>query len=94
MYSFGLLAWQLLSYGDDFFMVDMLLLFRRIVDCDARPDFPRETHHDLKNLIEACWHQTASLRPSFAEIRAKLDCMLAEDMKASFHPERLHSGIH
>ena len=86
MYSFGLLAWHLLSYGDDFFMVDALLLFSRIVECNARPNFPQETHVGLQNLIEACWHQTASLRPSFAEIRAKLDCMLAEDITTSFSP--------
>ena len=59
-----------------FFTVDILLLFRRIVECEARPLFPQETHAEFKDLVEECWHQTASKRPSFAETRAKLDCML------------------
>lgn len=42
-----------------------------------RPRLPEGIPPSVKALIEACWHQTPHLRPSFAEIVGKVDAIAA-----------------
>jgi hypothetical protein len=49
-----------------------------------RPVFKRESHPELRALVERCWHQDPTERPSFAEIQRTLEKVLAQLQPADF----------
>lgn len=44
-----------------------------------RPEFPEDTPDDFKSLAEACWHGTASARPTFREIMGNLTRLIRSE---------------
>lgn len=77
VYSFAVLAWHLVSSESDFFDVDVMILYYRVVALDARPTFPGGVPDYFRGLVEACWHPMPSSRPKFALIRSKINSFLA-----------------
>ena len=75
VYSFAIIAWHLLSCGDEFFQVQAPSLYVQVVDFDKRPPFPKRTDLEMKTLIESCWQSIPSKRPSFQQVQASLQVM-------------------
>ena len=76
MYSFAIIAWHLLSCGDEFFQMEVTRLYVQIVDYHRRPTLSESISLEFKTLIESCWHPTPSMRPSFWQIQASLQVLL------------------
>ena len=69
VYSFAIIAWKLVSSGDEFFgQTDTTTLFDQVVDFERRPPFPERTDTDLVRLIEQCWFANPARRPTFTQI--------------------------
>lgn len=76
IYAFAIIAWHLLSHGDQFFDKTDGELYMQLVDLDKRPNLPPDTNADLKELINACWDSTPSKRPSIGGVVSWLETLV------------------
>merc|ERR1712007_269928 len=58
-------------YRDDS-NISMMRLMMKILQ-GHRPPIPDDTHPQLKSLLERCWSQTPSARPTFQQIENELN---------------------
>lgn len=82
VYSFGVVLWEICTLQVAF---DGLSNIREhskmVVKRGDRPSLKSIRIPALKNLIAGCWDPDPSLRPHFAEVRERLDLILAEHKK-------------
>ncbi|KAG0598587.1 hypothetical protein M758_12G086300 [Ceratodon purpureus] len=71
IYSFGMLCFEILTGHVPFSDVPAGSV-RKLVVSGGRPPLPSQCPPLLKSLIERCWNQDPSKRPSFGEICAEL----------------------
>ncbi|KAG0622463.1 hypothetical protein M758_3G099200 [Ceratodon purpureus] len=72
VYSFGMLCYEILSGYVPFSNIASSKTVKEKVLKGERPDLPNHCPLELKALIEKCWNQVPSERPSFATICSEL----------------------
>eukprot|EP00884_Botryococcus_braunii_P009547 jgi/Botrbrau1/18594/Bobra.0367s0036.1 len=72
VYSFGMIMSELYTMKTPFEGYKLGQITACIVNNRERPEVPEHCPDDYRSLLEACWADDASLRPTFAEIRSKL----------------------
>ena len=82
VYSFGIVAWELLAKREPFMGVPVRELVRLVGRDALRPrveDAAANGSTALLQLVQACWHQRSEERPRFARVvehlRAELDTL-------------------
>ena len=83
VYSFALVAWEMLTYELPFVDLTPVEAAFAVADKAKRPEFPDECPADVKALIVACWDQELNLRPSFEKVVTTLSAMLARHAAAT-----------
>jgi len=84
IYSFGIVAWEVLSGGNPFEEYDDYDLFKdAICELHVRPPIPSTMPAPLATLLQQCWAASPKVRPSCAEVlraldRAAIDCMISD----------------
>jgi serine/threonine protein kinase len=85
VFAFGIILWELLSGCRPYLQFAQLSVVELLVQIagGARPDVSKISHvgRDLIRLIEQCWHQEPSQRPS---MRRALDILRGNDPAAIF----------
>lgn len=72
VYSFGIITFEILTQQMPFPKnIDRQHMFQKIINGE-RPPFPPNIPSNMKELIEQCWSQHPSERPTFDEIFEKL----------------------
>eukprot|EP01087_Luapelamoeba_hula_P007128 TRINITY_DN172_c0_g2_i6.p1 TRINITY_DN172_c0_g2~~TRINITY_DN172_c0_g2_i6.p1 ORF type:complete len:933 (-),score=149.81 TRINITY_DN172_c0_g2_i6:112-2910(-) len=79
VYSFGILLWELFTSVIPWSGIQDIMVN---VKAGKRPEIPPECPAKLKELIEVCWHQDKTQRPSFFDIitQRKIDDIIMEDV--------------
>lgn len=73
IYSFAILAWEMLTFRvpfDNMMPVEAAFAVAREA---KRPPIPASCPAPIRQMLEACWTQEASKRPSFSELCAALE---------------------
>ena len=71
VYSFGILLLEMVSRKQPFSSYNNYDKFKTALTTQGvRPNFPKDCPKDLKVLIQQCWDQNPSKRPSFVDIRS------------------------
>lgn len=69
VYSFGIVAWEVLSRELPWASVTHAKdVHIRVVLNDLRPDIPAEAPADLADMMRACWAAEPKARPAFSSI--------------------------
>ena len=87
MYSFAILAWEMLTCRipfEDSTPVEAALAVAR--EC-RRPEIPAGTHGTIASLIDVCWQQNALTRLAMSDVLARL-----EELALAIAPARPDSG--
>ena len=79
VYSFGIITWQILKGQIPFEEMNKKTFFDKVVRGKVRPAFDRWWPIKLRNLLERCWHDDYSKRPSFTEIVLMLDELIEKN---------------
>ena len=93
VYSFGLILWFLVAQREPYEEFDDLDTFTHAVCVKHhRPIIPQDTDPSLRYLIERCWNQDPSSRPTFSEIVSRLqmiiiDCAIEDPIGRQFWKE-------
>eukprot|EP01121_Diplochlamys_sp_Union-15-3_P005607 TRINITY_DN1593_c0_g1_i2.p1 TRINITY_DN1593_c0_g1~~TRINITY_DN1593_c0_g1_i2.p1 ORF type:complete len:274 (-),score=38.28 TRINITY_DN1593_c0_g1_i2:95-916(-) len=66
VYSYGIVIWEILTSDMPYINVELGL--RNMIIAGGRPEIPEEATREWRSLINKCWHQDPSQRPSFSEI--------------------------
>ena len=83
IYSFGIIAWHLLSLGRDDTDLDDLQVFFQVIENGRTPDFPACIPVVLSDIVRSCWAQDYKKRPSFTELRHSLMTVLRSACEGS-----------
>eukprot|EP00210_Caulerpa_lentillifera_P007774 g7418.t1 len=75
IYAFGLIMWQIVSGRSPFKNLGMADVYRKVVVERWRPEFGEGIEERYVALARECWSHVPSNRPSFQEIRVKLEEM-------------------
>lgn len=74
MYSFGVVAWEVLSrevpWADEALPFD---IYRRVVFRGERLTIPADAPADLADIVRECWARSPRQRPTSGEILIRLD---------------------
>lgn len=80
-YSFGIILWQIVKGKVPFSGLGRRTYMENVVVGGERPRVDRSWPKAFSRLLQRCWHEDHTLRPSFAEVRRELDALiLAEEM--------------
>jgi len=79
VYSFGIIAWQVLKGRIPFEEMNKKMFFDKVVRGKYRPHLDRLWPQNLCALLESCWHDDYRRRPSFGEVIEKLDEIIEEN---------------
>ncbi|KAG9447929.1 hypothetical protein H6P81_014057 [Aristolochia fimbriata] len=77
VYSFGILMWEILTGELRYKNVDRELIKRGVATGKLRPDVPGWCDTEWRRIMEKCWSQKPTDRPTFTEIASDLLCLLA-----------------
>ncbi|KAG2440597.1 hypothetical protein HYH02_010177 [Chlamydomonas schloesseri] len=77
VYSFGIMAWEMLTGSVPYKGLMYGEVVERVVVSHRRPEFPPHTPAAYRALAERCWAAEASARPTFKEVLAELEALLA-----------------
>ena len=73
VYSFGIVAWEVLStqvpWADEASPLD---IFRRVVFKGERPTIPADAPSDIADIVRACWAGAPEERPSASAVMVRL----------------------
>ncbi|KAH0795431.1 TKL family protein kinase [Histomonas meleagridis] len=68
VYSYGVLLWEMLTGGTPFDGLTPFQIMTAVCQNAQRPQIPEDSPEGLTNLINACWAQDPTDRPSFEEV--------------------------
>ncbi|WVR08680.1 hypothetical protein IAU60_005738 [Kwoniella sp. DSM 27419] len=85
VYAWAMAVYEIITDMVPFGHVDDSIV-RKAVQNGERPEQPADVDHRLWDLVERCWAQDSSSRPTFAEILTELEGMW--DMHVAQRPQR------
>lgn len=78
VYSFGILFWEMMSLATPFKKISTLASLENLVVNKAyRPKVDPTWSKELSVLIQSCWNQRSSARPSFEKVSRKLNSLVS-----------------
>jgi len=79
IYAYAIVIWELLTGDEPFTQYDDLVPFiEAVCNNGERPPLPENMHTNLKDLLNNCWNENVSLRPSASTISGMLDEILLD----------------
>lgn len=72
VYSFGIVAWEVLSIKVPWEKAIPIDIYQRAVFKGDRPELPAEAPGDIASIVCACWAGKPEERPISSEVRDKL----------------------
>ncbi|KAM0040613.1 putative dual-specificity kinase TKL-Pl-7 family [Helianthus debilis subsp. tardiflorus] len=72
VFSFGMVVWEMMTGEAAYAALSPVQATVGIAACGLRPDIPKDCPQHLRSLLNKCWHNTPSKRPTFSEILASL----------------------
>ncbi|EGG15809.1 leucine-rich repeat-containing protein [Cavenderia fasciculata] len=73
VYSYGVILFEILSRQQFFGGISFMSNLEQMICDGIRPQLPYHQVSEFDALLNSCWHQDPSQRPSFAKILKKLD---------------------
>jgi len=88
IYSWGLLAWELMHEAIPFSSVQSVVALLMLTD-NARPacDVPRMVSRSMANVIESCWHTSPGQRPSMTWVVERMQRIQARQVSQAWTQE-------
>lgn len=71
IYSYGVLLWEMAARETPYNELESWAIPTKVVE-GLRPTIPKDCPKEFASLIEECWQNNPSLRPTFSEITDKL----------------------
>jgi len=90
VYSFALVLHEVVTREQPYSEINAFDIFTKVAMQGYRPSFPANTHPQIKQLIEDCWHQNPKNRPSFDVIITMLHGILNLRAGDTYLDEFLH----
>ncbi|XP_076932743.1 uncharacterized protein LOC143598403 [Bidens hawaiensis] len=72
VFSFGMVVWEMMTGEEAYAALSPVQATVGIAACGLRPDIPKDCPQHLRTLLNKCWHNTPSKRPTFSEILSLL----------------------
>ncbi|KAI7738215.1 hypothetical protein M8C21_032884 [Ambrosia artemisiifolia] len=72
VFSFGMVVWEMMTGEAAYAALSPVQATVGIAACGLRPDIPKDCPQHLRSLLNKCWHNTPSKRPTFSEILSLL----------------------
>ena len=73
VYSYGVVLWETLEWQEPFPGMSPATVMRGVAYKNMRPEISPETSPAITALLQSCWEDNPSDRPSFAEIITTLE---------------------
>ena len=83
VYSFSILAWQILKDKVPFRGMNKTSFTLEVVRKGVRPKIDSSWPPQLSSLLQSCWHADSMKRPSFKDVVHQIDDLIAEDTEKS-----------
>lgn len=77
VYSFGIMLWQLYTGQVPYQGMRYAEIVYKVAVCNMRPVFPESTPKEYRDLAEQCWNNDAAVRPTFEQVEAALEGLMA-----------------
>ncbi|GAX79556.1 hypothetical protein CEUSTIGMA_g6997.t1 [Chlamydomonas eustigma] len=68
VYAYGITLWELYTALRPFSMIPAALVGHQVTQEGVRPEFPQDAPEGYVMLVQQCWNQQATERPSFSEV--------------------------
>jgi serine/threonine-protein kinase TNNI3K len=83
VYSYGILLYELVTGIEPYqpHHLTGIQIATAVADREFRPKIPDSAHAGLVAIIEMCWQQDASTRPSFERVRESMETMVPDILK-------------
>ncbi|KAG2487029.1 hypothetical protein HYH03_014275 [Edaphochlamys debaryana] len=79
VFSFGIVLWEIWCLGEQpYNSISLADIFAGVMTGTLRPGVPPDCDPDWAALMQACWHGSPRVRPSFTDIADRLDALLAK----------------
>jgi len=78
VYSFSIILWQLCSHDRPFAGFNMSVFHERVVRGNQRPPLKKTWPAQLSALLQDCWHEQPSMRPTMDVVCNRLRSILAQ----------------
>ncbi|KAL8254942.1 hypothetical protein R6Q59_033163 [Mikania micrantha] len=72
VFSFGMVVWEMMTGEAAYAALSPVQATVGIAACGLRPDIPKDCPQHLRSLLNKCWHDSPSKRPTFSEILSLL----------------------
>ena len=83
VFSFGLIAWQLVAHEKPFGGMAVEQFRSRVAEAGERPRCAEHFPATFRHLLERCWHAEPSRRPSFRSIVSELTALVQAQSPAA-----------
>ena len=68
VYSFSIIAWEIVSGQMPWTNLNARSIFRRVVLAGERPEIPKGIAMEVEEMLHLSWHENPEKRPKFADI--------------------------
>ena len=85
VYSFGIILWQIAKGRVPFAGMGRRTYMENVVVGGERPRLDRSWPKAFSRLLQRCWHEDYTLRPTFAEVKSELDSLILAEESSFKH---------
>lgn len=93
VYSFSILAWQMIKDKLPFMGMNKTLFIMEVVRKGLRPKIDPSWPLQLSSLLQSCWNADRMQRPSFKDVVQQIDQLIAEDAENDRSKEKKGGGF-
>lgn len=84
-YSFGIILWQIVKGKVPFSGLGRRTYMENVVVGGERPRLDRSWPKAFSRLLQRCWNEDRTLRPSFSEVTSELDALILAEETSTKH---------